>query len=306
MTRQLRFRAGVAFCALALGIALVAGGAGDDGPDAAGSTPATAATPSSPAPVTPAPGDHDLKLAVGGVERDYRLHAPPSYDTGRSFPLVLAFHCQPCDISDIERLSGLSAKADEESFIVVYPQGKGSRFSSADVEFVEALLDEVQTRWRTDPRRVYATGISNGASMTFRAAVDLPGRFAAIAPVSGPLNALGGPQLGRVPPAPVSMVVFTGESDAAIDRSVGEDLGEIRKELGCARPSVKTTRSARPVTITSTSCPDGMDVTWYSVGGMGHAWPGAAVDGSVLADSDAPIKATDVMWDFFTAHPGTA
>ncbi len=309
MRVRLPARAGVAFSAIAISLALGACGGGDDGaPQAGGDTSATLSTTSSSAPaaVSPAPGDHDLKLIVAGIEREYRLHAPPGYEPGQEVPLVLAFHCSPCDRSDVEQLSGLSAKADEEGFIVVYPQGKGSRFRSGDVEFIDLLLDEVQSTWGTDPRRVFATGISNGASMAFRAAVDLPGRFAAIAPVSGPLQALGGPQLGRVPTEPLSMVIFTGTSDAAVDLSVEEDLDELRQELGCAKPSVQSTRSARPVTVTSTTCPGEVDIRWYSIDGMGHAWPGATVDGSTLADPKAPIDATEVMWDFFVSHPGAA
>ena len=292
---------GAASGVLLIGLTLAACGGGGETPRTGSSAGVSlsATASATPTPVTPAPGDHDLSLVVDGFERKYRVHAPPGYKPGKHLPLVVAFHCRPCDISDIEQLSSLSSKADKERFIVVYPQGPGRKFGSSDVPFVEKLLDEVESTWGTDPHRVYATGFSNGASMSFRVAVDLPGRFAAIAPVSGPLNALGGPQLGRVPTVPLSMVVFSGKSDGVVDRSVGEDLGEIMAELGCAKPSVKRTRSGQPMTVTSTTCPGGMDVDWYSVGGMGHGWPGAD-------DPHPPVEATDVMWDFFSSHPGTA
>jgi polyhydroxybutyrate depolymerase len=300
MSGRLLSRAGLALSALTIGLTLAA--CGDDSEDAAsrssGSTPATPL--SSPAAVTPAPGDHDLTLVVDGVRRDYRLHAPPSYDPSQRLPLVLAFHCMPCEPADIEEMSNLSAKADEENFIVVYPDGKGRRFTSGDDAFVEGLLDQVESTWGTDPRRVYATGISNGASMTFRVGADLPGRFAAIAPVSGPLHALGGGQLPRVPQAGVDMVVFTGRSDS-VDVGMKSDLAELTNAIGCAKPSVKITRGTRPVTKTSATCKDGVDIVWYSIGGMGHAWPGAA--SGLLSDPDGPINATDVIWDFFKAHP---
>jgi poly(3-hydroxybutyrate) depolymerase len=47
---------------------------------------------------------------------------------------------------------------------------------------------------------------------------------------------------------------------------------------------------------------DDVDIVWYSIGGMGHAWPGAS---SGLSDPDGPVNATNVMWDFFQAHPQT-
>jgi polyhydroxybutyrate depolymerase len=295
-------RAGLALSALAIGLTLVACGDGSD--DAASqSSGGTSVTPSSsPAAVTPAPGDHDLTLVVSGVSRDYLLHAPPGYDPSQKLPLVLAFHCMPCEPSDIEEMSNLSAKADEENFIVVYPDGKGRRFTSSDDAFVESLLDEVESTWGTDPRRVYATGISNGASMTFRVGADLPGRFAAIAPVSGPLHALGGGQLPRVLRPDVSMIVFTGQDDS-VDVAMKSDLPELRDALGCAKPTVRTTRGTRPVTVSSAACRDEVDVVWYSIGGMGHAWPGAT--SGLLSDPDGPVNATDVIWDFFKAHTQT-
>jgi polyhydroxybutyrate depolymerase len=302
MSGRLQSGAGLALGALTIGLMLAA--CGDHSEDAAspssGSRPATPS--SSPAAVTPAPGDHDLTLVVSGVRREYRLHAPPSYDPSQKLPLILAFHCMPCEPADIEEMSNLSAKADEENFIVVYPDGKGRRFTSGDDGFVEALLDEVESTWGTDPRQVYATGISNGASMAFRVGADVPGRFAAIAPVSGPLHALGGGQLPRVPQAGVDMVVFSGRNDS-VDVGMKSDLTELRNAIGCAKPSVKITRGARPVTITSATCKDGVDIVWYSIGGMGHAWPGAR--NGVLSDPDGPINATNVIWDFFKAHPQT-
>lgn len=240
---------------------------------------------------------------VDGATREYRVHAPPGYEPSRRLPLVLAFHCRPCDIDVIAQLSDLSAKADEEDFVVVYPQGKGRRFTSSDVGFIEALLDEVESTWGTDPDEVYATGFSNGAAMTFRVAADLPGRFAAVAPVSGSLHAFGGGQLSRVLPAGVSMVVFTGLDDSAIDQGVKVDLAELRQALGCEPPSVKRTSGARSVTITAAMCRNSADIVWYSVAGMGHTWPGTA-DG-LIPDPDGPVKATDVMWQFFESHPRT-
>src|SRR4029450_601109 len=88
---RLLSRSGLALSALTIGLTLVAWG--DDSEDAAArprrSTPVPPA--SSPAGATPAPGAHDLTLVVSGVPREYRLHAPPSYDPSQKLPLVLAF-----------------------------------------------------------------------------------------------------------------------------------------------------------------------------------------------------------------------
>src|SRR5438094_329198 len=45
-----------------------------------------------------------------------------------------------------------------------------------DVGFLRTLLDELPRRWPIDPTRIYATGFSNGAGMTFRLGLELAGR----------------------------------------------------------------------------------------------------------------------------------
>ena len=54
-----------------------------------------------------------------------------------------------------------------------------------DVDFVAALLDELEASLCVDLDRVFATGISNGGMFVHRLGCDLPDRFAAIAPVAG-------------------------------------------------------------------------------------------------------------------------
>lgn len=89
-------------------------------------------------------------------------------------------------------MTGLDAKADKEQFLVVYPEGVGGQFSGLtccgiqdDVGFVKAVATHLIEAWQADPDRVYLAGVSNGADMSLRAAVEASGVFAAVAPVSG-------------------------------------------------------------------------------------------------------------------------
>ena len=54
-----------------------------------------------------------------------------------------------------------------------------------DVAFIRALLDDLMRAYQVDAKRVYATGMSNGAIMAYRLASELSDRIAAIAPVAG-------------------------------------------------------------------------------------------------------------------------
>ncbi len=49
-------------------------------------------------------------------------------------------------------------------------------------------------------------------------------------------------------------------------------------------------------------CREEATVTLYTIEGGGHAWPGAAAAAGQAAGTDT-INATEVIWDFFAAHP---
>src|SRR5688572_9334551 len=89
--------------------------------------------------------------------------------------------------------TGMNRYADKNNYIVVYPQGikqdwnvgfdMSYQFGSNDVGYVNALLDTLLKKYRIDPARVYATGLSRGGFFSQRLAAELPEKFAAIASV---------------------------------------------------------------------------------------------------------------------------
>jgi polyhydroxybutyrate depolymerase len=214
-------------------------------------------------------------------------------------------HFYPGTGDQIAVTSGMNAKADKENFLAVYPDGHNSGYnaliccgSEDDVGFIKAVVEQMVTRWKADPKRVYATGISNGGDMSFRLAVEAPGVFAAIAPVSG---GIGGKATSAdyKPSAPVSVVTFIG----GFDRYYGafeSGLKGWQERLSCKESA--TTQQALPngITLSAFRCADGSDLAVYRLPKMGHSWPGAASGG--LSDPGAGISATDVMWEFFKAH----
>ena len=57
------------------------------------------------------------------MTRHYILHLPANDQTGTAVPLVLNFHGYGSNSKQEEDLTGMSAKADREGFIVAYPDG---------------------------------------------------------------------------------------------------------------------------------------------------------------------------------------
>lgn len=133
------------------------------------------------------PGTHLFRVTVKGVERRYLLHIPPAYTPANKWPVVVMFHGGGGTARSAMRETGWTEKADKEGFLAVFPEGTplyptrparfrdnpqtwndGSKRGVADVEFVTMMLADLKVRFSVDERRVYATGFSNGASMTFR------------------------------------------------------------------------------------------------------------------------------------------
>jgi polyhydroxybutyrate depolymerase len=264
---------------------------------------ATSAAPAG----APAPGDHQLTIDVGGVSRAYLLHAPPGYTGDAPLPLVIAMHSYPGSGTALRDMIGMDAKADRDTALVAYPDGLNGGFNALvccgaadDVAFLTALTRHLVDTWHADPDRVYLTGLSNGGDMSFRAAVETTGLFAAIGVVSGGYGGTRAEAADYVPKSPVSVVTIIG----AQDRYFGifqTGIAAWQQRLRCAPVSPAPAAPAPTVNRTTSRCADGSDVDVYVVTDMGHVWPRAG--SGPIAGLGAPIVATDIVWDFFVAHP---
>ncbi|RKN42779.1 alpha/beta hydrolase family esterase [Micromonospora endolithica] len=289
-----RSRLAAALAALTLLSGPAGCGAGDPtGPDG---TAATAGGSPSAAPEKPAPGDH--RLTIEGRTGEYELHAPPGYRPGRKTPLVVAIHYRGADVKTMRDMTRLDATADREGFLVAYPCCGGHE----DVGFVRAMVEHLVRTWDVDPDRVYATGMSAGGSMAFRLATEAPDLFAAIAPVS---SGLAGGQPGGTggPARSVSVLSFIGTDDRNAD-ALEIRLVQWRREYGCVDQPLAWVDRAKTVNRVVSTCPGGTEVVGYTINGMGHNWPGGAALG--LGAPDTAINATELIWDFFAAHPRRA
>src|SRR5262249_50728892 len=122
------------------------------------------------------PGTFDMSMVFGGRTRTFRVHVPPGYTGRRAVPLVLDLHGLGLTLGVQEYVSGFAQKSDEAGFIVVWPQGVHASWNGYgccgaalsenldDVGFLRGLVDQLAAIGNVDHSRVYATGLSNGAS----------------------------------------------------------------------------------------------------------------------------------------------
>jgi polyhydroxybutyrate depolymerase len=280
-----------------------------------------------------------------GMKRTALVHYPPQVAEHRPLPLVLNFHGGGGSALGQQRYSRMDALAEREGFIVVYPNGTGvlqdslltwnagdccgvsAKQNIDDVGFVRALLDEVARRLPVDASRVYATGLSNGAMMSYRLAAELSDRIAAIAPVGGatampifkaaramPIlhihsvddpRALYGGGLG--PPFPFTNV-------RVAHRPVEASLAQWAAFAGCSSPpEVKERRTGAAGTPRAThtatlylysGCRDGVELALWKLTGAGHVWPGGELDylPRLLGPGTDVIDANAEMWRFFQRY----
>lgn len=144
-------------------------------------------------------------LSDGVAEREFILFVPDSYNQNNPIPLLINFHgFGGCAVDFVEQVGsgprGLNEVANNNNFIVAYPQGvsrvKGSPewdpgdngFQSIldnDVFFVEQLIADISNQFNIDPLRIYAAGYSNGGMMAYGLACTKSNLFAAIGVMSG-------------------------------------------------------------------------------------------------------------------------
>ena len=248
------------------------------------------------------PGDHIRTLKVDGRDRSYLVHIPKKYDEKTPTPVVLALHGAAMNGPMMAVFCGLNKKADEAGFIAVYPSGTGmgifltwnagghrGQRSCRRRCLYSSILDDLGSVVKVDPKRVYATGMSNGGMMCYRLAAELSDRIAAVAPVAGTMA------IEKADPKrPVPMIHFHGTADTFVPfngpgkgtpkfiqfKSVEDSIQTWVKIDGCdEKPEIvalpdKANDGTTIERKTYGHGKDGAEVVLVVIKGGGHTWPG--------------------------------
>lgn len=182
---------------------------------------------------------------VGGVMREALVYLPASAKTETS-PLVFVFHGHG------GRMAGAALQFRTHQLwpeaIVVYPQGLNTpgmltdpqgkqpgwqsqvgKQGDRDLKFFDSMLAGLSEDYQVDPKRVYATGHSNGGGFTYLLWSERGQNLAAVAPSA----AVGTRNLRHAKPLPA--MHLAGENDPLVKFEWQRaSIERIKKLNGCA------------------------------------------------------------------------
>lgn len=259
-------------------------------------------------------GSRTVEIDSGGRKRNFDLFVPAKYDASKPVSLVFLFHGNSMNPTSIADASKFEATAEDRNFILALPNGYEASFNAGDccgsaqtdaiddVAFTRDIVAKIATEYCIDPKRIFASGFSNGGFMAYRLACEASDVFASIASVAG---VLGVDEETCAPKHPVSVLHVHGTSDGLVPfyggvfRSVDATV-DIWKTKNATDGGAETVFDKG-----DTGCKlwkGSGDVELCSVFLGGHQWPG----GNLLPYGGTPsiyFDATKTIVDFFEAHP---
>ena len=252
------------------------------------------------------------EIEVKGVERKYHLFVPTS---STEDPLSLLVMLMGGDAGSwkFPQQGRWEELAEREGIIIAFPVGKPlptndgawqlntDAQSRHDIDYIEAMIDDISLSHPVDAHEVYAVGYSLGSMFSYELACQMSERFAAIASFAGTMPA--SPK-SCDPKRNVPLMHIHGVKDPIIaygktwgwksSGSIGtmRDIPSLiqfwRDRYNCQNEHRAETE--RTVHFVHGSCEQGARVEHYRLETHGHAWP----------DDLNGVSTHSVIWTFFS------
>jgi polyhydroxybutyrate depolymerase len=278
-------------------------------------------------------GRRTAQLTVGGSLRSFLIHVPRGHTSARPAPLLLLLHGGLGTGEQLEGSALFAEVAERETVVTVYPDGLSRSWNAGrccgppaqqdldDVGFIAGLLDHLEAELCLDRRRIYASGMSNGAMLSHRLGCELGDRFAAIAPVAGTDMTSN-----CTPRRPIPVMQIHGTRDQHVPWEGGNGCGIAGVPMTGVPATVTGWLMRNGCTPTAPAlmfeqgdgrcerqgtCPAGADVVLCTIAGAGHSWPGGAPKGPELlpacrlageGEQSRTFIASEQIWRFLAGQ----
>jgi poly(hydroxyalkanoate) depolymerase family esterase len=283
-----------------------------------------------PSPALP-DGFVECTYTAAAGTRAYKLYVPRGA-TGQALPLLIMLHGCTQSAADFVAGTGMHVFAEEETFLVAYPEQARAANGSAcwnwfqvhdqqrergEPSLIAGITQQIMRSAHVDHHRVYVVGFSAGGAMAAVMAATYPDLYAAAGVHSGLAHgaahdlpsALTAMRQGAPGQAPwharrVPMIVFHGDRDTTVsavnaEYVLGQEQGGTA-QVAMQRGEVPGGHAyTRYIYHDASGRPN--DEKWI-VHQAGHAWSGGSRGGS-YTNPQGP-DASAAMVHFFNRNPG--
>ena len=259
-----------------------------------------------------------------GNNREYELYIPENYNDSNVVPLLFNFHGGNGTISDQIYLSDMRSLADENNFIIVYPQAiadptddgslnwifKGDS-DHDDIYFIESIIDELSSQYSIDLSRVYACGYSLGGEFVYELLCRLNNKIAAGVVVARTMGQYQYENCNPEHPTAIMTILGTEDYESNYDGVVyngvtyyisADDTHQYwtnynNADVNPSEIELPNNNSSDGSTVTKRIWGNGeacVSVVELRINGGGHDWPGST--------GNMDINSNNEIWDFVSQY----
>jgi poly(3-hydroxybutyrate) depolymerase len=216
-------------------------------------------------------------IQSGGQNREYILRVPDNYDSSQPYRLIVAYHWLSGNASQVAN-GGEGGSTDdpyyglwdlaEDSTIFVAPEGLDAGWANTgdrDITLTDNILAEVEADLCIDKSRIFATGFSYGAGMSYAIACSRADVFRGVALYAG--AQLSGCNGGNTP---IAYFHAHGVNDSVLSIGGGRNLRDHYADVNGCTPMSPQDPAGNSGTHSCSSyegCSDGHPVRWCAHGG---------------------------------------
>lgn len=211
-------------------------------------------------------GASDSLRSLAGIA--YNVRAPANYDPTWAHPLLMVFAAAGSSAKKTEALTRLTSAATRRGFVVGYVSHRA--LSPQAVQDLAKVPAEIAQRWCIDPQRVFATGHSDGGSVSTAMGLlaETRGGLAGIAPSAAGFEKQA--FAAYACPSPLAVMVLHGKRDRLFP-----DWGQQAAHwwAGCNGCEVAKTAARGPYCVAFQGCAERGATLYCESDGTHTDWP---------------------------------
>lgn len=260
-----------------------------------------------------------VPMGHDGLLRNFIYYKPSTWDASQELPLLIVLHGLTQTAAGIMEITNFNTIAEENNFIVCYPDGNNNAWnanmnvsvsSTDDKGFIEKITAYFRLNFNTNPQKQYLCGFSNGGFMSHKMACESEDCFAAIATVSG--NMSDTVYSNCNPKYLTSVLHMHGTTDAVVPYlgsittgvSVSQTMEKWQQFLSC-NPNPISIDLPNPSLLdlstvsreTYANC-NNSSLELIKIANGGHQWPGISTFVGGVGNINMDIYSPQIIWEF--------